>query len=255
MKFYLLENNLNEAAFFSSCLGERGHQVVHMTRAVELFDALRTDRPTAVVLELMLPEVDGLVTLRRVRELYGASLPMIVLSALNKADAIVQAFDAGADDYLLKPMPRAVLIARLESVMRRLSPGGQSERQKRLVISSGPYLIDYSAQTLHIEGSLVTLTAKELDLAWALFRNADRFISKAELIAGVWGKRAEISPHTVTQHVHVLRGKLKLADYGYQLRAVYGSGYRLTGPGEAGYERPAAEIASMQPPEASANRL
>ena len=260
MKFFLLEDNLHEAAFFASCLAERGHHVVHFERAVDLFDAIHAERPHAVVLDWMVPEVDGFVTLRRVRELCGAGLPIIMLSGLDKAEAIVQAFEAGADDYLLKPMTRAVLIARLESLMRRLGPAGATPaRPQRLVLTNGPYHLDFHAHRMEIDGDPVLLTPKELDLAWVLFNNAERFISKAELIACVWGKRAEISPHTVTQHVHVLRSKLKLRDHGFQLSAVYGSGYRLSAPSEAGDGSAPARKGDAEPapglPSSAARRI
>jgi two-component system, OmpR family, response regulator RegX3 len=228
MKYFLLEDNPHEAAFFASCVAERHHETVHFERAVDLFDAIHAERPHAVVLDWMVPDVDGFVTLRRLRELCGPSLPIIMLSGLDRAEAIVQAFGVGADDYLLKPMTRAVLIARLESLMRRLGPAGSAQaRPQQLVLRNGPYCIDFNAHRMEIDGTPVVLTPKELDLAWVLFNNAERFVSKAELIACVWGKRAEISPHTVTQHVYVLRSKLKLREHGYQLSAVYGSGYRL----------------------------
>ena len=257
MKFFLLEDNPHEAAFFASCLEQRGHQVQHFERAVGLFDALHAERPQAVVLDWMLPDVDGFVTLRRVRELCGGALPVIMLSGLDKAEAIVKAFEAGADDYLLKPMTRAVLVARMESLMRRLvggtaGPGaragdGETASAPRFLVENGPYRIDFSAHKATVDGVAVTLTPKELDLAWILFNNAERFISKNELIACVWGKRAEISPHTVTQHVYVLRNKLRLRQHGFQLSAVYGSGYRLSGPSQAspdGEQAPEAAFAA-----------
>ncbi len=230
MNFYLLEDNPYEAAFFRSCFEERGHRVTHFERPVELFDALHTERPNAVVLDWLMPGVDGFVTLRRVREMCGSGLPVVMLSGLDRADSIVQAYQAGADDYLLKPMTRAVLIARVEALMRRLVPGAVSERPQRLVLSDGPYEIDFNAQTLQLHGRPVSLTPKEFDVAWMLFNNAERLISKAELIACVWGKRAEIASHTVTQHIHTLRTKLQLRENGYRLSAVYGSGYKLSVP-------------------------
>ena len=120
MNFYLLEDNPHEAAFFRSCFEETGHLVHHFERSVELFDALHVERPSAVILDWLVPGVDGFVTLRRVREVCGSALPVVMLSSLDRADAIVRAYQAGADDYLLKPMTRAVLIARVEALMRRL---------------------------------------------------------------------------------------------------------------------------------------
>lgn len=232
MKYFLLEDDVREAAYFASCVADRGHTVTHYERAVQLLDALRAERPGIVVLDCRLPDVDGLVTLRRVRELCGWTLPVVMLSGLDRAEAIVEAYESGADDYLLKPMTRPVLTARLEGLIRRLGARGHdgTDMTRSLRIQHGPYAIDFSAHRLTVSGVPVNLTPKEFDLAWVLFKGIERFVSKAELIATVWGKRAEISPHTVTQHVHVLRTKLDLRSHGYQLTAVYGSGYRLVGP-------------------------
>jgi two-component system, OmpR family, response regulator RegX3 len=230
MKFFLLEANDCDAAFFESCFTDRGHEVVRFSRPVELLDALRNGRPHAVVLEWVLPEMTGQAVVRCTREMYGAAFPVIVLSSMDKAEAIMHAFEAGADDYLLKPMPRPVLNARIDSLMRRLMPVSRPEVADRLLLVNGPYRLDFAQQTAHIEDVAVAITPKELDLAWLLFHSLERFISKSELVACVWGKRAEIAPHTVTQHLHVLRKKLKLRENGYQLITFYGSGYRLNAP-------------------------
>lgn len=230
MKFYLLETSECDAAFFTSCFGECGHEVSWFKRPIDLLDALRLGRPNVVVQEWDVPEMPGHAVLRRVRELYGATIPIIVLSKVDRVDAIIQAFKAGADDYLLKPMTRPVLIARIESLMRKLSPVTKPAEASTMLLSNGPYRFDFAHQTAHIEDVAVSVTPKELDLAWLFFNSLERFIPKTELIASVWGKRAEIASHTVTQHLHIVRKKLKLRDHGYHLATIYGSGYRLSAP-------------------------
>jgi two-component system, OmpR family, response regulator RegX3 len=230
MIFFLLEPNDCEAAFFESCFNERGHKVVRFKRPLELLDALRNGRPHAIVTEWVLPEMTGQAVVRCARELYGTALPIVILSSMDRAEAIMQAFEAGVDDYLLKPMLRSVLNARIESLMRKLIPNRQLDAVYRQQLVNGPYRLDFAGQTAHIEDVPVAVTPKELDLAWLLFCSLERFISKSELVACVWGKRAEIAPHTVTQHMHVLRKKFKFREKGYQLITFYGSGYRLNPP-------------------------
>ena len=230
MKFFLLETNDCEAAFFESCFTQRGHEVVRFTRPVDLLDALRNGRPSAVILEWNLPDMTGEAILRRTKELYGSAVPMVVLSSVDRAEVIIQAFGAGADDYLLKPMTRPVMIARIESLMRRLAPAAAQTESSKFLLFNGPYRLDFGQQTAHVADIAVAVTPKELDLAWLLFNSLERFISKAELVACVWGRRAEIAPHTVTQHLHVLRKKLQLREHGYNLTTIYGSGYRLNAP-------------------------
>jgi DNA-binding response OmpR family regulator len=234
MQFFLLEDNVSEAAFLTSCLEQRGHQVRHFHDSQSLMGALRVSRPHGVILDWMVPEVDGFVTLQMVRELCGRSLPVVMLTGLASPDAIVRALDEGADDFLIKPMVRAVLVARIESQMRRRHTGEISNDVARsLRVASGPYRIDAGPRTVVLRDSAIALTPKEFDVTWLFFTNASRFIPKSELIASVWGKTAELSQHTLTQHVYILRTKLRLREHGYQISAVYGSGYRLSVPTES----------------------
>lgn len=230
MKFFLLEANDCDAAFFVSCFAQRGNEITRFRRPIELLDALRISKPDLTVLEWCFPEMTGETVLRRVKEFYGSAVPAIVLSGIDRAEGIIQAFGAGADDYLLKPMTRPVLVARIESLMRRLRPAAAPSEPGKFLLLNGPYRLDFGQQTAHIEDVPVAVTPKELDLAWLLFNSVEQFISKAALVACVWGKRAEIAPHTVTQHLHVVRKKFRLRDYGYNLTSIYGSGYRLTAP-------------------------
>jgi DNA-binding response OmpR family regulator len=224
MQVYLLEDNHHDAAYFRSCLEDRSHEVTHFERAVPLLDALHRARPGLVVLDSNVPEVDGPTALRRVRELCGTALPVAMLSCVCESRQIADVLNVGADDYLLKPMTRPVLVARLEALMRRCAPQPQTADP---VIRVGPYELVFRTREVKVHGEPVVLTPKQFDLAWVLFERIDRFIPRAELIVGVWGRRAELEPHTVTQHVYVLRNKLALREHGYKLCSVYGSGYRF----------------------------
>jgi DNA-binding response OmpR family regulator len=224
VQIFLLEDNPYEAAFFRSCMEERSHDVHHFSRCVDLMEALSRQTPHLVVLDWALEDVTGYIALKRIRDRYSSTMPIVMLTCMDDTDQIVSALESGADDYLLKPMTRPVLVARLEALMRRFSQG--NDRSVK-VLQEGPYELDFRQQTLTIDGIAVVLTPKEFDLSWVLFSQINSFISKSELIAGVWGRRAEISSHTVTQHIHVLRKKLGLAENMYRLSAIYGSGYRL----------------------------
>lgn len=227
MQVYLLEDNPYEAAYFRSCMEGRSHDVKHFSRCVDLLDAMTRQAPHLVVLDWALEDVTGFTALRRIRDRFSTTLPVVMLTCMDSTEHIVDALECGADDYLLKPMTRPVLVARLEAVMRRAQPASD---QPVKVITEGPYRLDFRRQQLTIDGVAITLTPKEFDLSWVLLSQVNTFISKSDLIASVWGKRAEISSHTVTQHMHVLRKKLALTAQGYRLCAIYGTGYRLEAP-------------------------
>jgi DNA-binding response OmpR family regulator len=227
MRVFLLEDNAYDADYFKVCMEDRSHEVVHFERAVPLLDALHHERPGMVVLDLHVPEVDGPTALRCIRSLCGTALPVAMLSCVDDNTEVVDVLNAGADDYLIKPMTQSVLVARLEALMRRSASAGERPTH---VIEAGPYRLDFQAREVTIDGELLVLTPKEFDLAWVLFERVNRFIPRAELIVGVWGKHAELATHTITQHVYMVRNKLALRDNGFRLSAVYGSGYRFEAP-------------------------
>lgn len=226
LDIYLLETDPYEVAALTACLEARHHGVVHFDEAGALMNALSRHRPQLVVLDPMAVDGTGLPTLRRIRELYGAALPLVMVACEERPECIVQALETGADDYIIKPVLPAVLVARIEALLRRVTPQPQAQLQ----IERGPYRLDYRAQSLTVDGEAIVMTPKEFDLAWALFSLPDGFISRHDLIAAVWGKSAHIAGHTFAQHIYLLRKKLKLQEHGFRLTAVYGAGYRMESP-------------------------
>jgi DNA-binding response OmpR family regulator len=227
MRVFLLEDNSHDADYFKACMEERSHEVTLFERAVPLLDALHRERPGMVVLDSQVPDVDGPTALKHIRALCGTALPVAMFTCLADNAEVVDVLNAGADDYLIKPMTQPVLVARIEALMRR---SGVATEVPRSVIEIGPYRLDFQAREVALDGTSLTLTPKEFDLAWVLFERINRFIPRAELIVGVWGRRAELAPHTVTQHMYVVRNKLAIREHGFRLSAVYGSGYRFEAP-------------------------
>ncbi|XVJ70344.1 MAG: response regulator transcription factor [Rhizobacter sp.] len=228
MHIFLLEDDPLHMAHFVSSLQSTPTEITHFAQPHEFFRAISEARAQVIVLDWMLPGVNGLQVLRRVRELLGSSVPVVMHSCVDDESQIVDALAAGADDYWIKPVPATILRARMESFMRRFAPRLEAPK----VLNMGPYKLDYLRQLAQIEDQVVNLTPKEFDIAWILMNNPDRFISKAELIASVWGRTAEIAAHTIAQHMHAVRKKLQLTQNGVRLVAVYGSGYRFEVPQE-----------------------
>jgi DNA-binding response OmpR family regulator len=228
MQVYLLEDNPYDAAFFCSCMEERAHHVAHFERALNMIDALQREKPGLVVLDVNMPDMSGNAVLHRVRTLYGSALPVVMLSGESTASAVVTSLAAGADDYLIKPMTRPVLVARIEALLRRC--GVEIAKKPRTTLTADPYKLCCVDRVLTINDRAVELTPKQFDLAWILFERMGRFIPRSEIVASVWGKHAELAPHTVTQHIYMLRQKLQLRTHGYKLSAAYGAGYRFDAP-------------------------
>jgi DNA-binding response OmpR family regulator len=180
--------------------------------------------PSLVVLDLMLPELDGLELCRWIRS--HSDLPVIMLTARGEeADRIV-GLELGADDYVTKPFSPRELAARVRTVLRRAHP--DSPRNERLVFDG--LELDADTREVRRDGEELRLTAKEFDLLWFLASNARRVFSRDQLMSRVWGYEAALDTGTVTVHVRRLREKLE-ADPSRPrfLETVWGVGYRFVG--------------------------
>jgi two-component system alkaline phosphatase synthesis response regulator PhoP len=189
----------------------------------EALQSIRSVPPDLVVLDLMLPGLDGLEVCRRLRgDPASSAIPVIMLTA--KADEVdrVVGLEIGADDYLAKPFSPKELVARVRAVLRRAQrvPGGAS-------LAVGGIGLDVARHEARVGGTVLALTPKEFDLLLALMQAAGRVLSREHLLNRVWGyaRADEIESRTIDVHVRRLRAKL--GDEGRRITTVKGVGYRL----------------------------
>jgi len=189
-------------------------------------DALRevkTAVPDLVVLDLMLPGLDGLEVCRRLRrDSSTSSVPIIMLTAKSDEVDRVVGLEVGADDYVGKPFSPKELVARVRAVLRRSGPD-----QPTPVLSVGPVTLDPARHAVSLDGRAVALTPKEFDLLQALLDAAGRVLSREYLLNRVWGyARADVI-ESRTVDVHVRRLRAKLGDAGTRITTVKSVGYRF----------------------------
>jgi len=189
----------------------------------EALARLRSTPPDLVVLDLMLPGMDGLEVCRRVRaDPAIATVPIIMLTA--KADEVdrVVGLEMGADDYLAKPFSTKELVARVRAVLRRARPGEPSR-----ALTIGAVSLDPTRHAVSVEGRSVELTPKEFDLLHALLAAAGRVLSREHLLNRVWGyaRADEIESRTVDVHIRRLRAKLGAEER--RIATIKGVGYRF----------------------------
>lgn len=181
-------------------------------------------RPDLVILDLGLPDLDGLAVLKRLRE--WSATPVLVLSVREQPDDKIAALDRGADDYVTKPFEAGELLARLRALQRRAQTGADSP-----VLTVGSLRIDLAGHTAQVDKRTVHLTPTEFALMAMLARHAGRVVTQRQLLREVWGPHAEEqSQYTRVYMTHLRR---KLADAGFdpqQLRTEPGIGYRLLEP-------------------------
>jgi DNA-binding response OmpR family regulator len=227
---FLLEDDPQHAAHLIDCLAATDIEISHFSTASAFFKGLAEATPQMIVLDWWLPDLNGFEVLRKVREHFGLRVPIVMLTSVDSEDLIVSALEAGADDFLTKPVARTILRARLQALARRISQVPVIYRGR---LTFGSFRLDYAGQSVvdvDAPEERFVLTPREFDLIWLLMNNPDRFIPRAELLAAVWGKASEVATHTLAQHVHAVRKKLGLARRGIRLVAVYGCGYRLELP-------------------------
>jgi len=179
--------------------------------------------PDLVVLDLMLPELDGLEVCRRLRrDASTASVPIIMLTAKSDEVDRIVGLEIGADDYVGKPFSPKELVARVRAVLRRAHPDHPTP-----LLSAGPIALDPARHAVTLHGQAIVLTPKEFDLLQALLESAGRVLSREFLLNRVWGyARADVI-ESRTVDVHVRRLRAKLGDAGSRIATVKSVGYRF----------------------------
>ncbi|UAL48268.1 response regulator transcription factor [Sutcliffiella horikoshii] len=183
---------------------------------------LKKEEADIVLLDIMMPVMDGWDTLKEIREF--SNIPVIMLTARNDKDDIVRGLQAGADDYVAKPFNEEELIARMEAVMRRtrvIDPPTYSLRFKGLVLDTSSFHVQYN-------GEKISVTPKEFALLETFLLNQDKVFSREHLIMSLWEFDAETESRTIDSHIRNLRSKLRNSGFEVDkyLETIWGVGYR-----------------------------
>ena len=224
MRIALLEDDQDQANLFLEWLKGAGHTCEHFKSGKLFVRNIRHDSFDMLILDWMVPEMDGFQVLAWVRENFDWPIPVLFLTARDDEDDIVRALQQGADDYVVKPAKQRELLARIKAVARRTSPVDDGVTQ----IAVPPYLIDLANHSIYRDGLRVEVTQKEYELIVFLFRNIGRVLSRAHILESVWGRNPDVNTRTVDTHVSRIRGKLEITpESGWKLSSIYQHGYRL----------------------------
>ena len=206
-------------------LERAGHETRLATDGRAALDAVAEELPDLVVLDLMLPEIDGLEVCRRIR-VTAPDLPVIMLTALGEAEDRIAGLELGADDYLTKPFSPRELVLRVDSVLRRSAAGPPQSA----MLVAGPIAVDTAARRATRNGVEIPLTVRELDLLAFLMAHPGTAFNREQLMREVWGWTFG-DQSTVTVHVRRLREKIEDDPTNPTLiQTVWGIGYRLEVP-------------------------
>ena len=206
-------------------LERAGYDVVTAGDGNAALAAFRAQPPDLVVLDLMVPGIDGIELCRRMRAV--SAVPIVMLTALGEESDRILGLETGADDYVTKPFSPRELVLRVQSVLRRSAPKAIGAASPPVVLRAGPIEVDLTARVARKQGQPLALTVREFDLLAFLLGHPRRAFSRAELMRAVWGWEYG-DQSTVTVHIRRLREKVEdnPADP-TQLVTVWGVGYRL----------------------------
>lgn len=219
---YLLEDDENIRELVCYSLSKTGNETRGFSAPSEFFEAMAAEPPSLVLLDVMLPEEDGISVLKRIREKDStADIPVIMLTAKDSEFDKVMALDAGADDYVTKPFGIMELVARVKAVLRRSS---KSDRQEDS-FSAGELTLSVSKHEVTVCGEALELTLKEFMLLKYLFAHRGTVQSRDKILSEVWGYDFDGENRTVDVHVRTLRQKLGAA--GDIIETVRGVGYKI----------------------------
>jgi two-component system KDP operon response regulator KdpE len=202
-------------------LREAGFDVVPATTAAEALDAAAVRPPHAAIVDLVLPDGDGIDVTRKLRE--WSSMPILVLSAVGEEDEKVRALQAGADDYVTKPFGPRELVARLHAALRRAAPGDEP------VVAVNGLELDLAGHVVRRDGNELHLTPIEFDLLRTLMSNRGRLLTHSALLQQVWGAAYADDVATLRTHIANLRRKIERSDGRRMIRTEPGIGYRFAG--------------------------
>ncbi len=221
MEILIVEDEPNVASLLHRNLLEYGHTLGIATDGSKGLEQILTNKYDLVLLDIMLPKKSGLEILRELKELKNTT-PVILLTALDTTDMVVQGLDLGADDYIAKPFKIEEVVARINAVKRRTDI---SENEKPLTLEFKGILLDDASKKVFKEGIEIKLTATEYNLLKVLLENIDKVLSREKILDKVWGVQYDLGTNVVDVYINYLRKKLGDNSSNRVIHTVIGMGY------------------------------
>jgi DNA-binding response OmpR family regulator len=216
----VVEDEASIASFVSLYLKNAGYDVRTAATGGEAMSAVASSQPSLIVLDLMLPDIDGIEICRRIRQ--GSDVPILMLTARDEDVDKIIGLEVGADDYMTKPFNPRELVARVKSILRRATPD-RKERETE-TIRHGELFVDAGRREVKVGDADVQLAPKEFDLLWELLDHRGLVLTRDQLLERVWGYTFAGDTRTVDVHVRQLRRKLGDAS---PIVTVWGVGYKV----------------------------
>jgi DNA-binding response OmpR family regulator len=227
MRIAILDQDSSQVQLICQALGAAGHVCDGFLQGKELLLQLRKESYDMLIFAWPVADMDGAEVILRAREKMSPGAPVAFLASYAAADDIHAGLDAGANDYLLKPLRRGDIVTRAQALLRRAYPV-RPDQANAAHIEFGRYAFDIGLGRVLVAGSALELTQKEFSLALLFFRNLGRPLSRTYIHDEIWVRDSAMASRTLDTHVSRVRNKLHLTPaHGYRLAPVYSYGYRL----------------------------
>ncbi|AOT70233.1 response regulator transcription factor [Geosporobacter ferrireducens] len=220
-KILVVEDDYNIYDLISIYLKKEGYAVLGAADGEKGLAVFKEDAPDLVVLDLMLPKMDGWDVCREIKKI--SDIPIIMLTAKGETFDKVLGLKLGADDYMVKPFDPKELIARIDAVLRRYQKGTSSTRQ--IILPN--LVIDMERYIVKIQNDTIELPPKEMELLYFLVKNQNRVFTREQLIESIWGYDFDGELRTIDVHIKRLREKLRPLEKQYKIKTLWGVGYKF----------------------------
>lgn len=218
IKIYVIEDDNNIQEIVKLALESNGYHVRTFDNAIDALEAMRDVKPDMAIFDVMLPGMDGITAVKKIRET-DDKMPILILSAKDSELDKIQGLDNGSDDYMTKPFGVLELCARVRTLLRRTKP-------KNNVIKTSTIAVDKSMHTVKLNDELMELTHKEYQLLIYLIENKERVVSREELLSAIWGYDFMGESRALDVHIRALRKKLDDDGEKY-IKTIRSVGYRF----------------------------
>ncbi len=224
MRVALLEDEPAQAEMVLMSLKSAGHECEHFSSGRKFIENVIADNFDLLILDWNIPDMDGTEALTAIRNELDWNIPVLFTTSRTREEDIVYALDHGADDYMVKPLKKNELVARINSLLRRALPQDNNSDK----YAYPPYIFCKEDRSVRKNGKDIELTNKEFDVALLLFQNRGKLVSRKYLLEKIWGYKTKLNTRTVDTHISNIRKKLGISPVdGWLLSSVYQHGYRL----------------------------
>ena len=222
-KILIADYDVNVHQSLNAYFKREGYQIISAYDGEEAMKLAKNTRPDMILLDIMMPKKDGLVVCREIRR--ESNVPIIMLTAKAEEFDKLLGLELGADDYITKPFSPREVLARVKTVLRRMHEMREETHGTQLAV--GNLLIDMSAFAVKLNGQPVACTPKEIEILWTLASNPGMVFSREHLLQSIWGYDFLGDTRAVDSHIKRIRAKLCQPENGWDIKTVWGVGYRF----------------------------